>query len=43
MNAHIVVINAYMGIYYIGISFMPIGIWPIYIGINVYIGMNAHI
>ena len=31
-----------MGIYYIGISFMPNRHFA-YIGINVYIGMNAHI
>ena len=35
-------IDAYIGIYYIGISFMPYSHFA-YIGINVYIGMNAYI
>ena len=39
MNAYtfmsVIGIYAYMSIYYIGISFMPIGI-PIYIGMNAY-------
>ena len=38
----IIGISAYMGVYYIDISFMPIGIFPYtYLGINVYLGMNA--
>ena len=44
MNAytymHTTGIYAYMGIYYIGISFMPMGILPI-IGIYAHMGIHA--
>ena len=52
MNAYtfmpIIGIYACIGIYYLGISFMPIGInvyidMNVNIGINVYIGINAYI